>query len=268
MLLFKNSAKTMEGVLNNAKHATDGKPHHVKPGDIILIVQTKSTLLPGQKPIRWIMNYVSCVEDVNNLSDKTWGKHWRYIINGENVRSVEPFDINEIKITSKNYDAVQTYSIVEPEDEEKVLNWISESVSTYVSDTGIFSNEFKEGRILDYDELIQKLDLKYKNTLQFKETIIELIQRPSLLSNAIKEKYGYKCMICGYPGFLKKDGEKYAEVHHMIELNKKSPETLQSWNLLVVCPLCHKKLHYADVKSEFLDPGWKIIINGEEHVIK
>jgi 5-methylcytosine-specific restriction enzyme A len=42
-------------------------------------------------------------------------------------------------------------------------------------------------------------------------------------------------MICRYPGFLKKDGGKYAEVHHMIELNKKSPKTLQSWNLLVVC---------------------------------
>ena len=102
----------------------------------------------------------------------------------------------------------------------------------------------------------------------FKETVVELIQRPSLLSNAIKEKYGYKCMICGYPGFLKKDGEKYAEVHHMIELNKKAPETLQSWNLLVVCPLCHKKLHYTDVKSEFLDPGWKVVIDGEEHIIK
>ncbi len=268
MLLFKNSAKTMEGVLNNAKHATDGKPHHVKKGDIILIAQTKSTLSPGQKPIRWIMNFVSCEEDIRNVSDKIWGKHWRYIINGNNVRPVEPFDINEIKVTSKNYDATMTFAMIQPEDEEEVLKWISESVSNYVYDTGIFSNEFKEGKTLDCNELIQKLDLKYRNTPEFKETIVELIQRPTLLSNAIKERYGYKCMICGYPGFLKKDGGKYAEVHHMIELNKKSPETLQSWNLLVVCPLCHKKLHYADVKSEFLDPGWKIMIDGEEHVIK
>ncbi|MGB9131410.1 MAG: HNH endonuclease signature motif containing protein, partial [Methanosarcina sp.] len=166
------------------------------------------------------------------------------------------------------YDAVQTYAIIEPEDEEEVLNWMSESTSTYAYDANVLSNEFKEGKTLDYDELIQKLDIKYRNTPMFKETVVELIQRPSLLSNAIKEKYGYKCMICGYPGFLKKDGEKYAEVHHMIELNKKAPETLQSWNLLVVCPLCHKKLHYTDVKSEFLDPGWKVVIDGEEHIIK
>lgn len=268
MLLFKNSAKTMEGVLNNAKHAADGKPHDVKLGDIILIAQTKSTLPSGQKPIRWIMNFVSCEEDINNLSDKIWGKHWRYIINGENIRPVEPFDINEVKVTSKNYDAVQTFAVIDPEDEDRVLNWISEAVSTYVSSKTAISDEFREGKTLDYDELIQKLDIKYRNTPEFKETIIGLIQRPSLLSNAIKEKYGYKCMICGYPGFLKKNGEKYAEVHHMIELSQKAPKTLQSWNLLVVCPLCHRKLHYADVKSEFLDPGWKIIIDGQEHIVK
>lgn len=268
MLLFKNSSKTMEGVLKNAKHATNGKPHDVKPGDIILIAQTKSTLLPGQKPIRWIMDFVSCEEDEDNLSDKIWGKHWRYIISGENVRAVEPFDLNEIKITSKNYDAVQTFAVIDPEDEGEVLKWISEAVKTYPLDTDIFSTEFKEGKTLDHDELIKMLDLKYRNTPKFKETIVELIERPTLLSNAIKEKHGYKCMICGYQGFLKKDGKRYAEVHHMIELNKKAPQTLQSWNILVVCPLCHKKLHYADVKSEFLDPGWKITINGEEHIIK
>jgi len=54
-------------------------------------------------------------------------------------------------------------------------------------------------KTLDYDELIKKLDLKYRNTPEFKETIVELIQRPSLLSNAIKEKYGYKCMISHIP---------------------------------------------------------------------
>lgn len=268
MLLFKNSAKTMEGVLNNAKHATDGKPHDVKPGDMILIAQTKSMLLPGQKPIRWIMNFVSCEEDINNLSDKIWEKHWRYIINEENIRPVEPFDINEVKVTSKNYDAVQTFAVIDPEDEDRILNWISEAVSIYLSNKTAISEEFREGKTLDYDELIQKLDLKYRNTPEFKETITGLIQKPSLLSNAIKEKYGYKCMICGYPGFLKKNGEKYAEVHHMIELNQKAPKTLQSWNLLVICPVCHRKLHYADVKSEFLDPGWKIIIDGQEHIVK
>ncbi len=148
---------------------------------------------------------------------------------------MESFDINEIKITSKNYDAVQTYAFIEPEDEKKVLNWISETVYVCKDDQDTFAYEFKEGKNLEYDEIIKELDLRYSNTPEFTKNVVNIIKRPSLLSNSIKEKYGYKCMICEYPGFLKKNGGKYAEVHHMIELNENAPKTLQSWNLLVVC---------------------------------
>jgi 5-methylcytosine-specific restriction protein A len=264
MILFKNKAETMEGVLGEAKHATDARPRNANRGDIILIAQTKDTLRPGQKPIRWMMNFVSCEEDVNNESDRIWGRHWRYIINGENVRPVEPFDIDEIKISSKNYGATRVHAEVNPEDEAIILGWISESIDYKPETRKSGLVEFKEGRTLNPDEIIKELDAKYANTPEFKETVTKLIRRPSALSNAIKEKFGYQCMICKYPGFEKKSGGKYAEVHHMIELNKEAPKTLQSWNLLVVCPLCHKKLHYADVKTEFLNPGWKILVEGKE----
>ena len=267
MILFKNKAETMEGVLKEAKHATDAKPSYATPGEIILISQTKETLRPGQKPIRWIMNFVSCEEDINNESDRIWGRHWRYIINCENVRPVEPFDIDEIKISSKHYGAAQMHAKVRPEDEEIILDWVSESIDYKPEAEESVSMEFKRNRTLDPDEIIGELDAKYANKPEFKKTIVRLIKRPSVLSSAIKEKYGYKCMICKYPGFDKKGGGKYAEVHHMIELNKEAPKTLQSWNLLVVCPLCHKKLHYADVKTEFLNPGWKILIDGKEFFV-
>ena len=45
------------------------------------------------------------------------------------MRSVEPFDINDIKVTSKNYDADHDFCVVAPEDEEEVLKWVSESVN-------------------------------------------------------------------------------------------------------------------------------------------
>jgi 5-methylcytosine-specific restriction protein A len=35
-------------------------------------------------------------------------------------------------------------------------------------------------------------------------------------------------MICGYPGFSKKNGGKYAEVHHMIELNENAPKRFKA----------------------------------------
>jgi 5-methylcytosine-specific restriction protein A len=269
MLLIKNSAGTMQGVLENAMHATEGKPQTVKKGDIILIAQTKTTLKPGEKPIRWVMDFVSCEEDEKDLTTKIWERKWRYIITGENLRSVEPFDIMDIKLSSKDYNAVQTHCKVELEDEEIILDWISNINN--ISDgneTGIISKEFANNKELSDEEYIQKLDKEYGGIPEFKEKVVRSIQRPSALSNAIKEKQGYVCALCNYPGFIKKSGEKYAETHHMLELNKKAPKTLQSGNVIVVYPTCHKKLHYGNTKTEYLDPGWKIAIDDEVYYLE
>lgn len=259
----------MEGVLKNASHATNGKPHEIKEGDIILIAQTKNTLNNGEKPIRWIMNYVSCKEDNEDMTLKIWGHKWRYIIKGENIRSVEPFDIMDIKISSKDYNAVQTHCQIEKEDEKLVLAWINQF--NELNDNGeseLISKEFNNGNELSAEDYIQKLNTVYGGKPEFNEKVVRLIQRPSALSNAIKEKNGYTCMLCKYPGFFKKGGEKYAETHHMIELNQLAPKTLQSWNMIVVCPTCHRKLHYGNTKTEYLNPGWKIIIDTDEYLIE
>ena len=113
------------------------------------------------------------------------------------------------------------------------------------------------------------MNKKYSGKPEYYEYIAKQIQRPSELRDAILKRNGTKCKICGYDGFRKKDGSLYAETHHMIELNKQAPQTMQSWNVLVLCPLCHKKMHYAaDVKSEFLGAGWKITLDGKEHLIR
>ncbi len=213
-------------------------------------------------------NFVSCAEDTGNESQRIWGKHWRYIIRGENVRSVEPFDIDEIKVTDKDYGAIQTHGLVDHRDEEVILQWIQEAVDSEAERGDTSAEEFRSGGGLDPTQLLSELDTKYGHKPEFKESIIRQIQRPSAVSNAIKEKYGYKCQLCGYPGFVKKGGGKYAEVHHMLELNNLAPRTLQSWNILVVCALCHRKLHYAEAKTEFLNPGWRISMEGKEYVLR
>ena len=129
--------------------------------------------------------------------------------------------------------------------------------------------EFMHENKLDPREFIQKFDSKYEDSPQFETRIVKSIKRPSsTLSNKIKEYYGPECMICGYPGFEKRSGGKYAEVHHMIELNRQAPKSLQSWNVIVVCPTCHRKLHYNKAEVEFLNPGWKINIDGKEINLK
>jgi 5-methylcytosine-specific restriction protein A len=122
MLLIKTSAGTLRNVLLNAKHAVNGRPSNVREGDIILVSQTKGTLARGQKPIRWIMDYVRAYKDSSGESDKLWGRHWPYIVEARNVRSVEPFDLDDIRTTNKKYKKVRTFCAVAPEDEAAVLD--------------------------------------------------------------------------------------------------------------------------------------------------
>ncbi|TLD40636.1 MAG: hypothetical protein JETT_3099 [Candidatus Jettenia ecosi] len=115
--------------------------------------------------------------------------------------------------------------------------------------------------------LIEELDEKYSHTPEFEEKVVKQIQRPSDLRIAILDARGTKCQLCEYPGFTKKDGGIYAETHHMIELNKQATKTLQSWNVLVLCPTCHMKMHYAKVHYEPFGKGWRIILDGEDRII-
>lgn len=114
------------------------------------------------------------------------------------------------------------------------------------------------------DELVT-LDRKYSGTPEYTEKVVNHVRRPSAIRDAIIKRDGSKCRLCGVDGFVKKGGGKYAETHHMIELNKQSPQSLQSWNVIVVCPTCHKMLHFGDVKADFLDPGWRVFVNGKTH---
>ena len=111
---------------------------------------------------------------------------------------------------------------------------------------------------------LRALDQKHSGTPEYETVIVNAIRRPSAIRNALLKMYGTTCRLCGCEGFEKKAGGRYAETHHMIELNRQAPNSLQSWNVIVVCPTCHKKLHHANVETEFLNPGWNIMINGEE----
>lgn len=268
MLLIKTSGGTLRNVLLNAKHAVHGRPSNVRVGDIILVSQTKGTLVRGQMPIRWIMEYVRTYEDLNGESDRLWGRHWPYIIEARNVRSVEPFDLDDIRATDREYYKVQTFCAVEPEDEAAVLEWVGEESLTSRDERVSAAEELLSGGKPDYDAIIARLDLKYAGTPKYTESVVRRLQRPSDLRQAILARADYKCRLCGAEGFRKKGGGRYAEAHHMLELNKLAPQTLQSWNVLVLCPTCHRMLHHAEVNAEYLGSGWRIKVNGREHLIK
>ncbi len=266
MILFKNDGKTMHGVLENQKHATD-RNLLFEPGEIILIQQTKTSLTsPNQKSIRWVMNYVETYLDTNNESEQIWGRHWNYIIQGTNLRPIDPFNISDFQISDKDYRSAQIFAYVDQLDEQLIYNWIENAEMSY-EDINELPLEFEKENQEDINKLISRLNEKYISQPNYKKTIVNRISRPTVLKNAIVKRDGTKCKICGTDGFIKKNGERYCELHHMIELNTLAPNTLQSWNVLIVCPTCHRQLHHGNTIAEYIDTGWRIRIDGIEHVI-
>ena len=53
---------------------------------------------------------------------------------------------------------------------------------------------------------------------------------------------GY-CECCGEQGFLTGSGDRYLETHHVVGVSERGPDT--AGNIVAVCPLCHRKAHFA-----------------------
>lgn len=100
------------------KHALDSQPH-ITVGDIILLAETKDNLVSGEKPIRYLMEFHRIYADSKGESERIWGKHWRYIIEGRGCRTLKrPFDICEIQLTETNYAQGGPYVYVARKDED------------------------------------------------------------------------------------------------------------------------------------------------------
>ena len=118
-------------------------------------------------------------------------------------------------------------------------------------------------------EALARFDAKYASSEpEARRRLLDSLHRPSSVGRIIKQLYGTTCTICGREGFPKRDGTKYAEIHHVEEISTKSPGVLGSKNVIVVCATCHRMLHYADVKVDPIVSGWLITINGHQHRIQ
>jgi len=103
--------------------------------------------------------------------------------------------------------------------------------------------------IENIDQILADLNSQYRDLEpQSYKRLVAVIDRPTSVSRALKEKLGYTCQICGVEGFDKKSGGKYAEAHHLLELHRLAPSSLITENILIVCANCHRKLHYADAE--------------------
>ena len=66
------------------------------------------------------------------------------------------------------------------------------------------------------------------------------------------------CEGCRLPApFSRLGGEPYLEVHHVRHLAEGGPDTVE--NTVAICPNCHRRLHYADDRTEFRNELYQIV---------
>jgi predicted RNA-binding protein with PUA-like domain len=70
------------------------------------------------------------------------------------------------------------------------------------------------------------------------------------VGSLVKKANGYRCQLCealGVPwtNFLKPDGSRYIEAHHVALVSTKSAGVLSPSNVITVCPNHHRQLHYG-----------------------
>lgn len=101
-----------------------------------------------------------------------------------------------------------------------------------------------------------------------KEVINKKILRYQKIVNKLKDKYKYKCQICGY-SFLMNNGKNYCEAHHIKMLSMNGSQNEE--NVIILCANHHRMFHYA---SEYISIGEllgnkRIIkIEGQEYIIE
>jgi len=86
----------------------------------------------------------------------------------------------------------------------------------------------------------------YAYAPQIRERVVSTFVRNRAVANKLKLLYCGKCQVCTST-FRTKKGENYAEIHHMKSLGDEGSDSPD--NMLVLCPTCHMKFHYARWKE-------------------
>jgi 5-methylcytosine-specific restriction protein A len=143
---------------------------------------------------------------------------------------------------------------------------------TVVVSTDIPTEDDKEEELIAED-ISPRLDVLIKDHKQpeFVERVLRIRQRNKRLVTGLKGLYAGKCQITGEEfTFIKKGGEYYSEVHHLIPLGENGSDSYD--NAIVVSPLLHRMLHYANVSpidlNNIVDGKLQIVINDKDYEIK
>ena len=100
--------------------------------------------------------------------------------------------------------------------------------------------------------------------------MVKVRERNTKAVRKLKKLYEGKCQISGTKfTFKKQNGQYYSEGHHLIALGKNGSDSAR--NIVIVSPLIHMMLHYANVEGldlkKIKDNKLTFKMNGEEYTI-
>jgi hypothetical protein len=121
-----------------------------------------------------------------------------------------------------------------------------------------------ELQLSDLQGLIARFNRLYASARPKKRIAVsESVARPNAITDYLKKILNYTCQICRTVGFQQTNGSLFIEAHHMIALHEMVDGSYCSDNIIVVCPACHRKLHYADVSyTARSEKKIRVTING------
>ncbi|MFC1621238.1 HNH endonuclease, partial [Candidatus Omnitrophota bacterium] len=113
--------------------------------------------------------------------------------------------------------------------------------------TDIFSDSSSIEVQLDAISILKKLNQKYRklNPLQKHKKIEAHLDRGVAVTKALKRILKPICQVCNNECFEKRNGDKYIEAHHIKEISTTSIGSLCTDNIILVCPNCHREIHYG-----------------------
>ena len=107
-----------------------------------------------------------------------------------------------------------------------------------------------------------------KASPEVKGRVSRTIERGQV-GRVVKKALGFKCQLCyalgRYPlGFSKKNGEQYAEAHHVMPVAALPVGSLAASNIMVLCVNHHRQIHYGDVNVVISETTFNIHLDGIE----
>jgi 5-methylcytosine-specific restriction endonuclease McrA len=111
---------------------------------------------------------------------------------------------------------------------------------------------------------------KTPDTLKHVQRILKSYERPSSITRYVKRMRGSTCQLCGDPGFVMRNGQRYCEAHHLFHLSKNPPpECLEPEYLVVLCATCHRRMHFAAVGEPVRETGgWRVRVDDDEVLLQ